>query len=513
MNLPVILDVSLGLIFIYLILSLLASEIQELITTVFQWRAEHLRKSIELFIAGGSQNSEETNVVELANQIYSNPLIKSLNQQAKGFFANIPRQVTWSVASVYRSLKQNPESNQKQESVFGDSRHSGPSYIPASTFATTFMETLQLPTIAQKLSETRLDTFKNQRLSEIESIVLKLQEQLGDNEEFADFFNFIYQAFAELQADFEQIIWDFQQGRLDIDGGIDRMTASYDRYIALFQSQIPNEESANKALQQLQFYKNNSFADTQRTISLAGLKPNVREIAQAVQRGTDIYQELTTSLLDKDNEMYENLEKIIDRLPPSLANNITNLAQRAELNLQQTTEGINTLHNVIATNFDNSMERASGVYKRNAKGVALLLGFAIAAASNADTFHMISRLSKDSALRETIVQNAGQIVSQNRNQLNYVDINTLRSQTDEALTEVALPIGWTDSNLEKQISWSTKQRRQFPYWRIITLIPGWILSGIAISMGASFWFDLLGKIVNVRNSGKVPEPSNKNNNV
>ncbi len=510
MNLPVILDISLGLIFIYLILSLLASEIQELLATVFQWRAQHLRKSIELFIAGDSQNSEEGNIVQLANQIYSNPLIKSLNQQAKGFLANIPRQATWSVANAYRSLKQVSASNPQSETVFGGSRHSGPSYIPAATFATTLMETLQLPTIAQKLTETRLDTFKNQRLSEIETVVLKLQEQLGENEAFADFSNFTYQAFAEIQADFEQVIWNFQQGKLDIDSGINSMTASFDRYIESFQINMPNDESANKALQQLQFYKNSSFTDTQRTISIAGLKPNVRELAQAVQRGSDIYQELTTSLLDKDNEMHQNLEKLIDRLPPSLANNITNLAQRAELNLKNTTEGVSGLQEAIASNFDNSMERASGVYKRNAKGVALLLGFAIAAASNADAFHMISRLSKDSALRETIVQNAGQIVSQNRNQLNYVDINTLRSQTDEALSEVALPIGWTDSNLEKQIYWSQKQQKSFPIWRIITLIPGWFLSGIAIAMGAPFWFDLLGKVVNVRNSGKPPATSTRN---
>ncbi|NJL62460.1 MAG: hypothetical protein HC903_12320 [Methylacidiphilales bacterium] len=510
MNLPVILDVSLGLIFIYLILSLLASEIQELLATVFQWRAEHLRKSIELFIAGSSQNSEEANVLQLANQVYSNPLIKSLNQQAKGFLANIPRKATWSVANAYRSLKQTSEANTRTETVFGDSRRSGPSYIPASVFATTLMETLQLPTIAQKLTETRLDTFKNQRLSEIENVVLKLQEQLGDNEAFTDFFNFAYQAFAEIQADFEQVIWNFQKGKLDIDGGIQNMTASFDRYIESFKLNMPNDESTNKALQQLEFYKNSSFADTQQTISLAGLKPNVREIAQAVQRGSDIYQELTTSLLDKDSEMHQNLEKLIDRLPPSLANNITDLAQRAELNLRNTTEGVSGLHEAIANNFDNSMERASGVYKRNAKGVALLLGFAIAAASNADAFHMIGRLSKDSALRETIVQNAGQIVSQNRNQLNYVDINTLRSQTDEALNEIALPIGWTDSNLEKQIFWSQKQQKNFPIWRIITLIPGWFLSGIAIAMGAPFWFDLLGKVVNVRNAGKPPASSARN---
>ena len=48
MNLLFILDIALGLVFTYLILSLLASEILELIATLLQWRAAHLRKSIEI---------------------------------------------------------------------------------------------------------------------------------------------------------------------------------------------------------------------------------------------------------------------------------------------------------------------------------------------------------------------------------------------------------------------------------------------------------------------------------
>jgi hypothetical protein len=33
---------------------------------------------------------------------------------------------------------------------------------------------------------------------------------------------------------------------------------------------------------------------------------------------------------------------------------------------------------------------------------------------------------------------------------------------------------------------------------------GWILSGVAISMGAAFWFEALNKIINIRNAGKKP---------
>jgi hypothetical protein len=40
----------------------------------------------------------------------------------------------------------------------------------------------------------------------------------------------------------------------------------------------------------------------------------------------------------------------------------------------------------------------------------------------------------------------------------------------------------------------------------LLLIIGWLITGIAISMGAAFWFDLLGRLVNVRNTGSKPEP-------
>ena len=55
MQLPVIVDIAIGLLFIYLILSLLASELQELIATLLQWRAQHLKRSVQMMLAGGSE--------------------------------------------------------------------------------------------------------------------------------------------------------------------------------------------------------------------------------------------------------------------------------------------------------------------------------------------------------------------------------------------------------------------------------------------------------------------------
>ena len=59
MNLPVVLDIALGLTFIFLVLSLLASEIQEIIGTLLQWRAEHLKQSIEVLLSGNDRDKEK----------------------------------------------------------------------------------------------------------------------------------------------------------------------------------------------------------------------------------------------------------------------------------------------------------------------------------------------------------------------------------------------------------------------------------------------------------------------
>jgi hypothetical protein len=62
MNLPIVIDVAISLIFVFLILSLLASEMQELLTTILQWCASHLKESIEVLLAGGIGTKQDKKV-------------------------------------------------------------------------------------------------------------------------------------------------------------------------------------------------------------------------------------------------------------------------------------------------------------------------------------------------------------------------------------------------------------------------------------------------------------------
>ena len=61
MNFPAILDVAIGLFFIYLILSLLASGIQELIATVLEWRAKQLKEAIQIILGDNEANDPSAN--------------------------------------------------------------------------------------------------------------------------------------------------------------------------------------------------------------------------------------------------------------------------------------------------------------------------------------------------------------------------------------------------------------------------------------------------------------------
>ncbi|MFM7364300.1 MAG: hypothetical protein ACKO11_07340 [Cuspidothrix sp.] len=515
MSLPFILDVVLGLIFIYLILSLLASELQELLTTVLQWRAKHLRSSIEILLAGDAQNSENPQVIQLVNKIYGNPLIQSINQEAKGLLATLPRKITWGIGS-FLSLFRKSTSRLKKETVFGDQKRSAPSYIGGENFANTFMDTLQLPALVKKLTQIRLEQFKQEQLNNVRLILTQLEADIQTNRLSSEFDRNSGLDYVKLQQEYNTIISEFNQDKYDINMCIIRMRDSLDKYIDSFQANVADyEDILEKPLRELNFLRKDIFEDVEKAIILGGLKPNINQIVKSIKKGSDIHDQVIEAIKSKDSETYKKVKELIDILPDSVVSSIETMAKRAQIKAKNTEEGIILLRKEIEDSFDSSMERAGGVYKRNAKGVAILIGITLAITTNTDAFHIINRLSKDSVLRAAIVDKAIQIG-------NSSDINKIAA--NEILKEVELPIGWSNGNLQQQIcepdnlpkkvicvtddksnkkiDWTNLQISNLPAINILSMVAGWFVSGIAISMGAPFWFDLLGKVMNVRNAGK-----------
>ncbi|MEH2092554.1 hypothetical protein [Nostoc sp.] len=378
MNLPVVVDITLGLVFIYLILSLLASEIQELIATLLQWRAKHLKLSIELLLSGGSESdkSDIINAIKLVQTLYNDPLINTLNQQTKV-----------KVEKHFRRLTKNPD-----EQVL--EKQSGPSYLPSETFSITLLDTLKIPQLINYVKHPSEETRTNLHL--------------------------ILASYKELKK-----------------GINDPTSASYTKI-------------------------------------------------------QEVYGDIDQKFVDFINN------ELPDEVPDSLIKSLAVIAQRSRIKVGDLTEEINQFKNEVETWFDRSMDRASGVYKRNAKGVAILIGISIAFLTNTDTFHLIKRLSEDSVIRSTIAQSASQ-------RIDYINDPAARRDIEKLLGNASIPIGWQNINQQFELLDTTKSNQVYiRISQVIKLICGWVVSGFAIAMGAPFWFDILNKVINVRNAGPKP---------
>nr|WP_290221435.1 hypothetical protein [Trichocoleus desertorum] len=786
MSLPLVLDIAIGLIFIYLILSLLASEIQELLATLLQWRAVHLKKSIEVLLTGG-EGEAENQVREFADNLYSNPLIKNINQEAKGWIETSLRSITWGIGSVYRQVKGSITGRGK--STFGGSKHSGPSYINAETFTTTLLETSGIPVLVQKLSELKLEEFIQTNLqaaiaeaqasihvpllppaatrettttTALEDAAPVAFEDLGETEtNQATAIDPSAEALqAQLQIEFDgltqqfsTILEDFRSNKFTLEASLKWIAYRLDRYLERCrQVTSPNDPKAQAFIGRLQALRQEIFQDDPvsgaiavRPVLQSLIRPSLVEIVEAVtdqdsrtyrrlssligqkingllpeklaselvqeirtvlekfnvitqgtalytdletvqqslsaiaiqdksttenridlihqmlavrdgyinnaesyltdvdfltelnalknislttfkhkliseldavldsfrditrgtqlhirldtlrqvldevissferreiqllsainqmlgardayidnaglyiakaqipvkrrdkflrqintpkqkkdflrsvdeqqriifrsfdnhvamiawfsatpeeldweiKHNTEIYQQISSLIQDKHITAYTDVVTAIARLPKPIKDSLSVLARRAQEKSTTIENEVKQLQFEIETWFDRSMERATGVYKRNAKGVAIILGSLIAFAANADTFHIVNRLARDTVLRNTIATSATQVA--NRPQSN---ISEVQNQVNLAIQDLPLPIGWDRINLRAQAA----QSRGWPLPFLKTIL-GWLVSGIAISMGASFWFDLLSKVVNVRNSGKPP---------
>lgn len=187
--------------------------------------------------------------------------------------------------------------------------------------------------------------------------------------------------------------------------------------------------------------------------------------------------------------------------PLSLATIKSNLAtlppdlQRVVLTAIDTAEGdLNAARASIETWYDDAMDRVSSWYKRSTQGILFLIGLVFAVAANVDTVTITRFLSHDAAAREAIVARAQVAVADT----GYLHRTYLDAKKD--LEALQLPIGWStpDSTTLAHRTWPE------PTWpeRIL----GWIVTALAVTMGAPFWFDLLNKVTAIRSAVKPDAP-------
>lgn len=174
--------------------------------------------------------------------------------------------------------------------------------------------------------------------------------------------------------------------------------------------------------------------------------------------------------------------------------------------------------------FDSQMDRVSGWYKRKTQFRILALAVLITLAFNADTIAIVEKLWKNPTVRAAIVEQARVRAQKEPPQdlplVEYPDTNrpdfsvpvqppssnTLTSEESKSLGEL---IGWGDG-LHKPPDQAYGLWLEDQLWQQAMHLPGWLLTIMAISLGAPFWFDVLNRFMNIRNAGRAPdEPRDK----
>ena len=182
------------------------------------------------------------------------------------------------------------------------------------------------------------------------------------------------------------------------------------------------------------------------------------------------------------NRTLEDLKAGIEKLPGSLQVTFRVL-------LDEAGHDIDEFKTQLEIWFNSTMERVSGWYKRKTQILQLVLALIIVVLANVDSVRIAKSLSGvNSPLRDSIKDAAHSFIEKNLQQENAQ--TQLRAAT-EAIGNLALPIGWANGGFGP------------------TTVLGWLVTALAATLGAPFWFDLLNRFVNIRASGKAPEEEPK----
>jgi hypothetical protein len=176
--------------------------------------------------------------------------------------------------------------------------------------------------------------------------------------------------------------------------------------------------------------------------------------------------------------------------------NIQNMAvQRVLLTAIDSAQGdLDRLQQNIEAWFNNSMDRVSGWYKRSTQWIILVIALIVTVGLNINTITIADYLYHNNTARSIMVAKAEAAAK---------DSNFVTQSSEDMKAELAaldLPIGWGQQwSMIRSVDGSEKDG---PWNTIFVPILGWLLTALAATMGAPFWFDMLNKIMVLRSTVK-----------
>ena len=307
------------------------------------------------------------------------------------------------------------------------------------------------------------------------------------------------------------------------------------------------------------YFRNKLDALTEGTDIKNALLPLLREAEADPAKASSAIETWYDTIKDQPDIFKEILKEIKSRIPAIdtaanikvLVNSLSddNAIKKALLPLLESVGVVDSLDKAIENMekwYDEAMERVTGWYKRYSQAFVLILALVAALVLNADTFQIGKAIYRDQALRASLLAMAEKAGAQPPSALKKssqgeqpkpvgtspssgqkkpgegkqeagskppssdpenVDWKKKAEEVNEMYKQISslnLPIGWP---LKKEGWWVShgfsKQQPDTADLGLVKLL-GILLTALMVSLGSNFWFELLNKLLNMRNAGKKP---------
>jgi hypothetical protein len=221
---------------------------------------------------------------------------------------------------------------------------------------------------------------------------------------------------------------------------------------------------------------------------------------------------LFATLAEEQGKDGVSLPQLIRNLPPS------DLQRRLQAIVVGAGNDAQACALAIEQWYDGTMDRINGFYKKNTQWMLLTLGIILAVICNANLFTITEKLWTSEDARAALNATAQMYSCKDGAKCNS-DYNQARSQIADQL-ENYLPLGYHGAGLRAYwggigsgiAARGREWKRSDSHWHAwpeplgdwLYHLAGWGLTGIAVSLGAPFWFDAVNKLINIRLAGDKP---------
>ncbi|MFM9949733.1 MAG: hypothetical protein ACKV1O_17485 [Saprospiraceae bacterium] len=192
--------------------------------------------------------------------------------------------------------------------------------------------------------------------------------------------------------------------------------------------------------------------------------------------------------------------------------------------------------------YNEAMESIIGTYKKRTRVITWMAAVIVTLVTNADTISLSKYLKENPTVTAKLVEAAEQATQDSVIYRKVIDKLTIIDQkldknvpdsvtadlkgtisdlkknqifikdTYQAISTTGLPLGWKNAIIKFEDRIDKRQNCELTYYLCLFFqkFVGLLMTALALTLGAPFWFDMINKLANVRTAGKKPEDSESN---